>query len=252
MATYRKFGALVRGARIRANLHGDEVARAIGIGATHYGRIEYGYTLVSLTPLALLRDFLHIDANELLAALHCESAPLTIMSETQLPSERTRIWGKYGPFGRLILEARRQRQWTTEQVAQSIGCRMAQYYRLENGNSLPRLKTFARLWHCLGFDANRLLEAVSKPGRFFWIGAFIADARTRSAMTPIEVADLVGCTVEQYQLIEQGAELPTLTTFVRLHRVLKFDLRRALRLIHRAGMSAGQDEPGSAARSGAQ
>jgi transcriptional regulator with XRE-family HTH domain len=228
---YRKFGALVREARVRANLDGAEVARAIGIGTTHYGRVEYGYTLMTLMPLASLREFLQLDANELLAALQCESAPITITSEARLPSERTRVWGKYGPFGRLILDARRQRQWTTEQVAQSIGCRMAQYYRLENGNCLPKMRTFARLRHCLGFDANRLLRAVSKPERLFWLGAFIADARTRSAMTPIEVAHLVGCTAEQYQFIEQGAALPTLTTFTRLHRVLKFDLRRALRLI---------------------
>jgi hypothetical protein len=37
--------------------------------------------------------------------------------------------------------------------------------------------------------------------------------------------------VQRVQFIEQGAALPTLTTFTRLHRVLKFDLRRALRLI---------------------
>jgi transcriptional regulator with XRE-family HTH domain len=231
MAKYRNFGFRIRAGRIRANLRGAEVARAIGISAIHYGRIEYGYTLVSLTPLALLREFLQIDANELLAALHCESAPIAITNKTELPSERTRIWGEYSQFGRLILEARRQRQLTTEQVAQSIGCRMAQYYRLENGHSLPRLKTFAKLWHCLDFDANRLLAAVSKPGPFFWLGALIADARARNAMAPVEVADRVGCTVEQYQLIEQGAESPTLTTFARLYRLLKFDVRRALRLI---------------------
>jgi transcriptional regulator with XRE-family HTH domain len=120
---------------------------------------------------------------------------------------------------------------TIEQVAQSTGGSMVQYYRLENGHSLPRVKTFAKIWHCLGFDANRLLDAMSKTGGAFWLGAYIADARARRAMTPSEVADRVGCTVDQYQLIEQGAELPTLTTFVRLYRVLNFDLRRSLRMI---------------------
>jgi transcriptional regulator with XRE-family HTH domain len=231
MAKYRRFGLFIRAARILADLDGADVAKAIGLAPNTYSAVERGSTMISLEVLAAICRVLHIDAHELLPRLDCKSAPITSTSNTKCPSERIRTWGEYGHFGRLLIEARRQRQLTIEQVAQATGGSMVQYYRLENGHSLPRVETFAKLWHCLGFDANRLLKAMTKTGQAFWLGAYIADARTLRAMAQIEVAALVGCTVEQYQRIEQGAELPTLTTFVRLYRVLKFDLQRALRMI---------------------
>jgi transcriptional regulator with XRE-family HTH domain len=159
---YEAFGSLLRAARIRANLAGDDVAKAIKLSRWHYRRAEDGYTMLSLRSMALLRRFLQIDATELLSVLDWKSAP--IVNTSKAGREKSRRLGEHREFGRLLMTARREREWTVLQVAQSIGCDVAIYYQWEGGRTLPIMANFARLWHCLGFDANRLLDAVLATG----------------------------------------------------------------------------------------
>jgi transcriptional regulator with XRE-family HTH domain len=63
MAKYRRFGLFIRAARIRANLEGADVAKAIGLTPDYYRALEYGTAMMSLEVLAALCKVLHLDAN---------------------------------------------------------------------------------------------------------------------------------------------------------------------------------------------
>jgi transcriptional regulator with XRE-family HTH domain len=135
----------------------------------------------------------------------------------------------------LLKQARMERDLTQTGVATAIGRTPHHYTLIEIGQKLPSMKTFAKLQHCLGFDANELLDALlSVPRPFSAFGHLLGSARNGQGMMITEIASAVGCAADHYWRIEAGAELPTIMLFVRLHRVLGFDADSMLVAAERA------------------
>jgi transcriptional regulator with XRE-family HTH domain len=230
MHRYVEFGRLLRQARLARGLRQEDVARAVEINTEYYARIERGHALGALDTFAALRAHLALDANPLIAALGCRSKPVPQRRRASIP--RAVHQGPHSGFGQLLRHARMQREWTQTGVATAIGCGTHHYTLIEAGLRLPSVKTFGKLQHCLGFDANELLDALLRvPTPFSAFGELLSNARKRKDKTLAEIAGAVGCAVEQYRRIEAGAELPTIAMVARLHRVLGFRAERALRAI---------------------
>jgi transcriptional regulator with XRE-family HTH domain len=142
------------------------------------------------------------------------------------------IRGPYPAFGKLMRQARLDRDLTQTSVSTAIGRTSHHYNYIELGQRLPSMKTFALLQHCLGFDANTFLDALnSVPKPFSALGQLLARTRKSKGKTITEMAEALGCGTEHYWRLEAGAELPTIMMFVRLHRGLGFDAGNALRSI---------------------
>jgi transcriptional regulator with XRE-family HTH domain len=230
MHRYVEFGRLLRQARLAKALRQEDVARAIEISTEYYARIERGHVLGALDTFAALRAYLAFDANPVIAALGCRSKP--VPQRRRAPIPRAVQQGPHSGAGQILRHARMQREWTQTGVATAIGCTLHHYGLVEAGLKLPSVKAFGKLQHCLGFDANELLDALlGEPTPFAAFGELLGNARTRKDRTMAEVAGAVGCEVGQYRRIEAGAALPTIAMVARLHRVLGFGLERALRAI---------------------
>lgn len=187
--------------------------------------------LGAVDTFAALRVFLGFDANPLLKSLGCCSKPVATRRRATFPrAAPTR--GRYAAFGRLIRQARMDRDLTQTGVATAIGRTTHHYNYIELGQRLPSMRTFALLQHCLGFDANTLLDAlISVPKLFSALGELLTRTRKSKGKTITEIAEALGCGIEHYWRIEAGAELPTILMLVRLHRVLGFDADKAVESI---------------------
>jgi transcriptional regulator with XRE-family HTH domain len=142
------------------------------------------------------------------------------------------VWAPHYEFGRLLKQARVERDMLLSDVAKSTGSAARYYARLEAGRQLPSVENLAKLHDCLRFDANQLLRVLihaAKP--FTEFGLLLLHAREDLEMSPNDVAEAVGCDVDHYERIESGIELPTTTMLARLHEVLGFDVDAALRTI---------------------
>ena len=91
---------------------------------------------------------------------------------------------------------RMQRRLTQAPLAMDIDCTPNFYHRIESGQAGPSLVTFARLHHCLDFDANHLLDALGQPltdrpapGPYARLGAFLAYSREVAGQTIKAAAD---------------------------------------------------------------
>jgi transcriptional regulator with XRE-family HTH domain len=231
MAKYPEFGRLLRQARIEKDLRQQDVALEIDVNTEYYARIERGKALGAVDTFAVLRAFLGFDANPLIAALGSRSKP--VPRRRRAPIQRAApVLGSHSGFGQLLKLARMERDLTQTGVATAIGRTPHHYTLIEVGQKLPSMKTFAKLQHCLGFDANAFLDAlISVPKPFAALGQLLAHARKGKGKTIAEVAVAMGCTAEHYWRLEAGAELPTIMMFVRLHRVLGFGAGKAVKSI---------------------
>jgi transcriptional regulator with XRE-family HTH domain len=229
MAKHLEFGRLLRHARLEKALRQHDVAQELDIATEYYARFERGNALGAVDTFAALRVFLGFDANPVLAALGLRSKP--VPRRRRAPIRRAApVLGSYSGFGQLLKQARMQRDLTQSGVATAIGCSPHYYTLIEIGQKLPSMKTFAKLQHCLGFDANELLDALIRvPRPFSAFGQLLGRARSGQGTMLTEVASAVGCAAEHYERIEAGAELPTIMLFVGLHRVLGFDADGVLR-----------------------
>lgn len=231
MAKYPEFGSLLRQARIEKDLRQEDVAKGINISAEYYARIDRGNVLGAVDTFAALRVFLGFDANPLLVSLGCRSKPVAARRRASIPRAVT-VRGPYAAFGKLIRQARLDRDLTQTGVATAIGRTTHHYNYIELGQRLPSMKTFALLQHCLGFDANELLDTlISVPKPFGALGQLLARTRKSKGKTITEMAEALDCGTEHYWRLEAGAELPTIMMLARLHHMLGFDAGKAVKSI---------------------
>jgi transcriptional regulator with XRE-family HTH domain len=218
---FSAFGHLLGSSRNGQGMMITEITSAVGCAADHYSRIEAGAELPTIMLFVRLHRVLGFDADSMLLSLP--------MAPELDPGE---VWGPHYEFGRLLKQARLERRMLHADVSQ-LAERAPRYYaRLDTGIQLPSLKNFAKLQRCLGFDANRLLSALSdNPRPFTEFGRQLTSARTSRDMTEAEAAAIAGCASDRYQRVESGAELPTLMELVRLHRDLELTADKALRVI---------------------
>ena len=144
---------------------------------------------------------------------------------------------RYMRFGREVMLARVKKNLTQTAVARAVGRTLNYYARIERGRQLPSLLLFARMHNGLGFDANRVLEAMGEEpeerayGPHSRLGVYLAHARDQCEQTIASAAKAVGCSAEAYERIELGERLPTLAELVRMHRVVRFNANIVLRRI---------------------
>lgn len=215
---FAAFGRLLRGARQQRCMTADEVAEAVDCPVERYRSIESGAELPATILVARLHRLLEFDADKALCAMPLHPA---------LPSETASC--PYLEFGSMVRQARVKRRLTHADLIQSVGGTETYWTRMEAGLHVPSTKKLAALHSCLGFDANRLLRALHQERTTFQaFGQLLGDARQHCDLTPHQVASAAGCTVEHYQRVERGAELPPMMMLVRLHRALAFSADRAL------------------------
>lgn len=230
------FGLLLREARSQRKMTQADVAEALGLTAEYYARVERGHARCSVVTFAAMRRILGFDANALLGALGETSAPIVHTSRAVRKRPHD-TGGPYIAFARELRSARYEHQFTQEAVAMAIDCGDKFYQRVEVGQAMLSLALFARLHHCLGFDANHLLDtlpplaASSRPARYARFGALLARSRDAAGKGLAVAADAAACSVEDYRRLEMGKRLPTLVELVRLHRLLGFRADTALHRI---------------------
>ena len=153
-------------------------------------------------------------------------------------------------FGRLIKRARTALGMSRDFVADQIGLHAQNLGHLERGTKLTSLATFARLRRVLAFDPNELLDALSGPvdepdkrsvaaaplrteseGEHASFGRALAWMRLDAHVTQTALADVVELTRRHVARIESGHALPSLTSFARMRRALKFDSEPMLELL---------------------
>lgn len=231
---HAEFGGLLRQARKQLGMIQTEAARSIGIATTYYGRVERGDNRCSLPVFAAMHRVLQFDANQLLMALG-ETSELISAPSRRLPRTPHDASGPHEMFARALRPARLKKRLTQTMVADAIGSKEMFYQRIESGHARPSLAMFARLHHCLEFDANRLLEAFEQKTRkkppYARLGAFLAYSRNLAHISITAAAETVGCPLDEYAGIETGQRLPTLAELVALHRLIGFSADTALRRI---------------------
>jgi len=156
----------------------------------------------------------------------------------------------YDPaFGRILRRARLRLDKTQAEIAALVRITDASYGRIERGQVLSSLRTFAALRRVLGFDANelvmamdqrsvhichrgeahtacRLAQDISGPYKVF--ASELGQARRRHRLTQETLAKSVQCSPRFYMRIETGRALPSVLLFARLHHRLAFDANRLL------------------------
>ena len=234
---YAAFGDFYRQARRERKMTQPEVAQQAGITGEFYGRVERGLIPCSLTTLATLREVLGVDANTQLEALRQKAKPMQQASRQIVEPLYDVTVERYMRFGREVMLARVKKNLTQTAVAGAVGRTLNYYARIERGRQLPSLLLFARMHNGLGFDANRVLEAMGEEpeerayGPHSRLGVYLAHARDQCEQTIASAAKAVGCSAEAYERIELGERLPTLAELVRMHRVVRFNANIVLRRI---------------------
>ena len=154
---------------------------------------------------------------------------------------------EYREFGQRLAQARTARGLSRVDVARSVGIAPSYYARIERGMRMVSLMLFAVLWCRLGFDAGRVLDALSPDarepskrasraprmrvdlaGHFLGLDRFLVRARMDAGLTREELARAVGASRRQIGRMECGHELPSVPRFARLRRVLGFDANRVI------------------------
>jgi transcriptional regulator with XRE-family HTH domain len=211
-------GRLIRRARLHRVMTADEVAEEIDCPIERYRYIESGAALPTTIAFARLHRLLEFDADKALDAVPLQ--PVISSEDVLCP---------YLEFGTLLRQARLERRLAHADLIQSVGGTETYWTRMEAGLHVPSTRKLAALHRCLGFDANQLLGALHRErASFRAFGQLLGDARQRCNLAPAQVASAAGCTVEHYQRVERGAELPSMMMLVRLHRALEFNADRAL------------------------
>jgi len=230
------FGQVLRQARKELGKTQAEIAALARIAPEFYGRIERGEALGSLPTFATLRRILGFDANDLVMAMDLYSVRVRRRRGRPVPHRLAQdISGPHKVFASELAQARRRRRYMQETLAEAVECSAGFFMRIECGHALPSMQLFARLHHCLDFDANRLLDALHEAPpprpRYYRLGVFITESRERAGQTIEAAAQAAGCSVEEYEGIEAGARRPTLTELTGLHGLLRFCGNAALRRI---------------------
>ena len=166
----------------------------------------------------------------------------------------------YREFGQLLSVARKARGQSQLEVSIAACVHPSFYARVERGLRMVSLITFALIWRHLEVDAGPLLAALpvevaepnkqkrqpKRPGAasLAELACLLSDfdrlmarARNDAGLTQEELAEAVGLSSRHIGRIECGHGLPSLTAFARIHRVLGFDVNRAL------GCLLGRDVP---------
>lgn len=242
--TYKEFGQRLTAARIGRGLSRLEVAVAVSVDPSFYARTERGLRMVSLITLALLWRCLGFDADTLLAALPADaSEPDKRQRERKRSVKQSpvRLASTLAGFEGMLARARVDAGFTQKQLARAIGLSRGQIGRIEGGNGLPSVLTFARMHRVLGFNANRALERLlggnGPVERCYGFGAVIKTARLSLRLRQPVVAGRARCTIDRYRRIERGVVLPTMQEAACIHRVLDFDASAALRWLWESGVA---------------
>jgi transcriptional regulator with XRE-family HTH domain len=154
---------------------------------------------------------------------------------------------RYRVFGQRIQNARLVLGLSRKEVAEYIGVQPTFYRRVERGIALLAIQTFASLWRRLQFDTDAVLDAlpveIKEPskrsrqsprsrlelvGQHAGFGRIISRARIDAHITQQTLADTIGVQRRHISAIESGHNLPSLTRFAQLRRVLKLDVPRLL------------------------
>ncbi len=235
MSDYQQFGQLLVDARESLGLSRTAVARKAGYVFSVYRDIEQGKKLATLKKFVELWVILEFDVDTLLGALPEQTVTPVAKRSFKRRSLR-RDFGPYYAFGVRLIRARTQAELTIASVARGVGVKSLCIQQIEGGHRLPSLLLFVRLRLLLGFDASAMLGRVrllragwNSP--FARFGQLVQNARETLGKTVAEVADDAECDEAGYVSIERGFKLPTMTTLVHLHRVLRFDVNSALRSV---------------------
>lgn len=166
----------------------------------------------------------------------------------------------YHEFGQLLAVARKARGRSQLEVSIAACVHPSFYARVERGLRMVSLITLALIWRDLEIDAGPLIAALpvevvepnkrqrqpKRPGAaspvelaclLYDFDRLMARARNDAGLTQEELAEAVGLSSRHIVRIECGHGLPSLTAFARMHRVLGFDVNRAL------GSLLGRDVP---------
>jgi transcriptional regulator with XRE-family HTH domain len=215
---FAELGRLLRCARLHRLMTADEIAEEVDCPVERYRYIESGAELPTTITFARLHRLLEFEADEALRAVPLHPA---------IPSEDVSC--PYLEFGGLLRQARVKRRLAHADLIRAVGGTETYWTRMEAGLHVPSTRKLAALHRCLGFDANQLLGALHQERVSFQaFGQLLGDARQRCNLAPAHVASAAGCTVEHYQRVERGTELPSIMMLVRLHRVLAFSADRLL------------------------